>query len=104
MRNFFRNAAFFIIVHLGRTMIWLGKKIFRRALEAHDIEERKKAIAIVEAVNLPPADIEKIQGLLEQKSGVELECIVDEFVSIATRMLSEDVDNEYIRLCYNWEE
>lgn len=26
------------------------------------------------------------------------------FVSIATRMLSEDVDDEYIRLCYNWEE
>lgn len=25
-------------------------------------------------------------------------------LSIATRMLSEDVDDEYIRLCYNWEE
>ena len=38
------------------------------------------------------------------KSGVDLEIVVDQFVSIATRMLSEDVDDEYIRLCYNWEE
>lgn len=97
MRNFFFNAAYFTVVLLSRT-------IFRPALKAHDAEERKKAIAIVKAVNLPPADIEKIQGLLEQKSGAELECIVDEFVSIATRMLSEDVDDEYLRLCYNWEE
>ena len=97
MRCFFIKAAYYVVTLLGRT-------IFRRALEAHDIEERKKATAIVEAAGLPPEDIEKIQGLLEQKSGVELECIVDEFVRIATRMLSEDVDDEYIRLCYNWEE
>ena len=97
MRNFFFKAAYFIVVLLSRT-------IFRPALKAHDAEERKKAMAILEAVDLPPKDIEKIQGLLEQKSGVELECIVDEFVRIATRMLSEDVDDEYVRLCYNWEE
>lgn len=97
MRYFFIKAAYYVVTLLGRT-------IFRRAIEEHDIEERKKAITIVEVVGLPPADIEKIQGLLEQKSGVELECIVDEFVRIATRMLSEDVDDEYIRLCYNWEE
>lgn len=42
--------------------------------------------------------------MLAQKSGVDLEIVVDQFVSIATRMLSEDVDDEYIRLCYNWEE
>lgn len=97
MRNFFFKAAYFIVVLLNRT-------IFRPALKAHDAEERKKAMAILEAVDLPPKDIEKIQWLLEQKSGIELECIVDEFVRIATRMLSEDVDDEYIRLCYNWEE
>lgn len=97
MRYFFMKTAYYIIVLLNRT-------IFRRALEAHDIEERKKATAIVEAAGLPPEDIKKIQELLEQKSGLDLECIVDEFVSIATRMLSEDVDDEYIRLCYNWEE
>ena len=97
MRIFFLKTAYYITVLLSRT-------VFRRALKLHDIEERKKAMAILEAVDLPPADIEKIQGLLEQKSGVELECIVDEFVRIATRMLSEDVDDEYIRLCYNWEE
>ena len=97
MRYFFMKTAYYIIVLLNRT-------IFRRALEAHDIEERKKATAIVEASGLPPEDIKKIQELLEQKSGVDLECVVDEFVRIATRMLSEDVDDEYIRLCYNWEE
>jgi hypothetical protein len=61
-------------------------------------------MAILEAVELPPEDIEKIQEMLAQKSGVDLEIVVDQFVSIATRMLSEDVDDEYIRLCYNWEE
>lgn len=91
MRNFFFKAAYFIVVLLSRT-------IFRPALKAHDAEERKKAMAILEAVELPPEDIEKIQEMLAQKSGV------DQFVSIATRMLSEDVDDEYIRLCYNWEE
>lgn len=30
-----------------------------------------------------------------------MQIVVDQFVSIATRMLSEDVDDEYIRLCYN---
>ena len=97
MRLFFMKTAYYIIVLLSRT-------IFRRALEAHDIEEREKAMAIVEAVELPPEDIEKIQEMLAQKSGVDLEIVVDQFVSIATRMLSEDVDDEYIRLCYNWEE
>lgn len=77
MRNFFLKAAYFIVVLLSRT-------IFRPALKAHDAEERKKAMAILEAV--------------------DLEIVVDQFVSIATRMLSEDVDDEYIRLCYNWEE
>lgn len=94
---FFLKTAYYITVLLSRT-------VFRRALKKHDIEERKKAMAILEAVELPPEDIEKIQELLEQKSGLDLECIVDEFVSIATSMLSEDVDDEYIRLCYNWEE
>lgn len=61
-------------------------------------------MVILEAVELPPEDIEKIQEMLAQKSGVDLEIVVDQFVSIATRMLSEDVDDEYIRLCYNWEE
>ena len=89
MRIFFFKAAYFIVVLLSRT-------VFRRALKKHDIEERKKAMAILEAVELPPEDIEKI--------GVDLEIVVDQFVSIATRMLSEDVDDEYIRLCYNWEE
>jgi hypothetical protein len=97
MRNFFFKAAYFIVVLLSRT-------IFRPALKAHDAEERKKAMAILEAVELPPEDIEKIQEMLAQKSGVDLEIVVDQFVSIATRMLSEDVDDEYIRLCYNWEE
>ena len=91
MRNFFFKAAYFIVVLLSRT-------IFRPALKAHDAEERKKAMAILEAVELPPED------MLAQKSGVDLEIVVDQFVSIATRMLSEDVDDEYIRLCYNWEE
>lgn len=97
MRNFFFKAAYFTVVLLSRT-------IFRPALKVHDAEERKKAMAILEAVELPPEDIKKIQALLEQKSGVDLEIVVDQFVSIATRMLSEDVDDEYIRLCYNWEE
>lgn len=92
MYYFFIKAAYYIVTLLGRT-------IFRRA-----IEERKKAMAILEAVELPPEDIEKIQEMLAQKSGVDLEIVVDQFVSIATRMLSEDVDDEYIRLCYNWEE
>lgn len=92
MRIFFLKTAYHIVVLLSRT-------VFRRALKKHDIEERKKAMAILEAVELPPEDIEKIQ-----KSGVDLEIVVDQFVSIATRMLSEDVDDEYIRLCYNWEE
>jgi hypothetical protein len=97
MRNFFFKAAYHVVVLLSRT-------VFRRALEQHDIEERKKAMAILEAVELPPEDIEKIQEMLAQKSGMDLEIVVDQFVSIATRMLSEDVDDEYIRLCYNWEE
>lgn len=97
MRNFFFKAAYFTVVLLSRT-------IFRPALKVHDAEERKKAMAILEAVELPPEDIEKIQEMLAQKSGVDLEIVVDQFVSIATRMLSEDVDDEYIRLCYNWEE
>lgn len=97
MRCFFLKTAYYVIVLLSRT-------IFRRALKKHDIEERKKATAILEAVELPPEDIEKIQEMLAQKSGVDLEIVVDQFVSIATRMLSEDVDDEYIRLCYNWEE
>lgn len=97
MCSFFLKTAYYVVVLLNRT-------VFRRALEQHDIEERKKAMAILEAVELPPEDIEKIQEMLAQKSGVDLEIVVDQFVSIATRMLSEDVDDEYIRLCYNWEE
>lgn len=97
MRCFFLKTAYYVVTLLSRT-------VFCRALEQHDIEERKKAMAILEAVELPPEDIEKIQEMLAQKSGVDLEIVVDQFVSIATRMLSEDVDDEYIRLCYNWEE
>lgn len=53
MYLFFIKAAYYVVTLLGRT-------IFRRAIEENDIEERKKATAIV--------------------------------------------DDEYIRLCYNWEE
>lgn len=80
------------------------KKQPKTKIQPLSVEERKKAMVILEAVELPPEDIEKIQEMLAQKSEVDLEIVVDQFVSIATRMLSEDVDDEYIRLCYNWEE
>lgn len=60
MRYFFIKAAYYVVTLLGRT-------IFRRAIEEHDIEERKKAITIVETVGLPPADIKKFKDYSNKK-------------------------------------